>query len=429
MSVLVRGFLYRIVFMALGFVISLLIAKQAGAALFGNISLMIVNAAVFQIVTGLGTDAAIVWHGARGGDVFKKKAFTFTLLTAAAQILLFITAAFVFIHFFGRSILSHNRTPGIFYAELIYFSGLVLTEKFSSLFYSQQKAALCSKILAIVTFLFIIILLTAGRMRTLMLPDNLFWFFCIIPLGQAVSLSAVYFYLFSFSGQWLSRQDFSSLINFSLIVFLTNLIQFFAYRTDYWIINYYKGIDTVGVYAQATRFAQLLWLAPNIVASLLIPQLASQHKAFDLRRFGGVIRLSVYFSAALFFLIVCGAWVIYKEFLPKQYFSGYTALLIMLPGYALFTASILLAAFFSSQRMLWINFTGSLICFVVILSADFILIPQYGIEGAAVSNTIAYSATTVYFVYLFIQKTRTSFSEIVKFRKKDIQQFIKKTEL
>ena len=63
MQLLLRGFIFRVIFTGIGFLISLLIAKLAGASQFGTLSLIIVNAAFIHIITGLGTDAAIVGMG------------------------------------------------------------------------------------------------------------------------------------------------------------------------------------------------------------------------------------------------------------------------------------------------------------------------------------------------------------------------------
>ena len=58
MNSLIRGFIFRCIFTGVQFCIGLLIAKFAGTDQFGILSLMIVNAALIQIITGLGSDAA-----------------------------------------------------------------------------------------------------------------------------------------------------------------------------------------------------------------------------------------------------------------------------------------------------------------------------------------------------------------------------------
>jgi O-antigen/teichoic acid export membrane protein len=60
---------------------------------------------------------------------------------------------------------------------------------------------------------------------------------------------------------------------FSGIVLITNIIQFIAFRADYWLISIFYDHTTVGVYAQASKFAQLLWVIPGILAGLITPAL------------------------------------------------------------------------------------------------------------------------------------------------------------
>jgi hypothetical protein len=77
LRVLIKGGLYRILFMGFNFLVGLFIAAISGAETFGVISLMVVNAAVFSIVSGLGADSAIVWHGA-SQKLNSEKIFSFT---------------------------------------------------------------------------------------------------------------------------------------------------------------------------------------------------------------------------------------------------------------------------------------------------------------------------------------------------------------
>lgn len=63
--------------MGFNFLVGLFIAAISGTETFGVISLMVVNAAVFSIVSGLGADSAIVWHGA-SQKLNSEKIFSFT---------------------------------------------------------------------------------------------------------------------------------------------------------------------------------------------------------------------------------------------------------------------------------------------------------------------------------------------------------------
>ena len=115
MQLLLRGFIFRIIFTGIGFGVSLLIAKLAGADQFGTLSLMIVNAAFLYIITGLGTDAAIVWHGITGKNYNRDKIFSFTMITAAIQLLFFYIIAILGNLFLGHTLLGGSFELSIFF--------------------------------------------------------------------------------------------------------------------------------------------------------------------------------------------------------------------------------------------------------------------------------------------------------------------------
>jgi len=98
---------------------------------------------------------------------------------------------------------------------------------------------------------------------------------------------------------------------------------------------------------------------------------------------------------------------------------------MMLPGYFFCALVIYIAAYFSWEGKFIYNLVGSSICFILILIADLILIPGYGIQGAAWSNTITYSI--VFVVYLsFINKTfSVPWNEFFLLRKKDLLRIVK----
>ncbi len=97
--------------MGLNFFVGLFIAAISCTEIFGIISLMIVNAAVFHIITGLGTDSAIVWHGA-SRKITNEKVFSFTFFSALFQIGLFLIASLFFYRLTHKLLLSRQNYFG-----------------------------------------------------------------------------------------------------------------------------------------------------------------------------------------------------------------------------------------------------------------------------------------------------------------------------
>jgi len=219
----------------------------------------------------------------------------------------------------------------------------------------------------------------------------------------------------------ISKQDLFSLFRFSGVVFVSNIIQFLAYRVDYWFIDYFKNAEQLGIYAQANRFAGLLWIVPNIIAALLIPKISSPENNLKETELIGVTRILNYMNLFVSGFILLISYLVYTYFLQHEYFKGFLPLLFMLPGFYFFSINIILAAYFSAQNLLWVNLVGALICLVIIIIADILFIPVFGINGAAWANTIAYTVATAFTVWMFIKKSKLSFSDLFILKKDDWQ--------
>ena len=197
MQLLLRGFIFRVIFTGIGFLISLLIAKLAGASQFGTLSLIIVNAAFIHIITGLGTDAAIVWHGVAGTNYDRNKIFSFTVITAAIQLLFFYIIAILGYLFLGHTLLGGSYDLRIFFAEIVYFTGLVLMDKFLSLYYSQHEAKLCNKILSIVSGLLFLVVLIIWLIKPAFIVDYPIWIYSLFVFIPSFILA--FFFIIKFN--------------------------------------------------------------------------------------------------------------------------------------------------------------------------------------------------------------------------------------
>ena len=423
MHILLRGFVFRIIFTGIGFLISLLIAKLAGVDQFGSLSLMIVNAAFIYIITGLGTDAAIIWHGIAGKNYSRDKIFSFTIITAGIQLLFFYIIAILGFFFLGHTLLGGNFGLKIFLAEAVYFTGLVIAEKFTSLYYSQHEAKQCNRILAIVSSVLFVAVIVIWIFRPEYIIENPVWIYSLFIFIPAIVLMVSFLIAHKPSMKSISEEDYKSFSSFSAIVMITNTIQFVAFRADYWIITLYYDHDVVGIYAQASKFAQTLWIIPGILAGLITPALRNEKQKLTEADLLSVTRLSFYTHLLLTLLLVTAALVIYSFFLPAEYFNGFYSLLIMLPGYLLFVMTTLFAAYFSANRLLKINLYGSILCFALIVLLDLLLIPIMSYKGAAIANLLAYSITTVYFIYQALSLMKFSIKDLFMIRRTDFNLF------
>src|SRR5205814_4313510 len=139
------------------FIVGLFLAAIAGPQAFGIISLMVVNAAAFIIITDFGTGAALVWHGA-GNEVQREGVFSFAVGTGIVQLFLFLSVEVIVVEMSGRTLLTRQPYSVLFLlSDLLYFTGLIVTEKYTALFYARNKASLVNKTLATITACFLVV--------------------------------------------------------------------------------------------------------------------------------------------------------------------------------------------------------------------------------------------------------------------------------
>jgi O-antigen/teichoic acid export membrane protein len=401
------------------FAAGLVLSNLALPEYFGTISLLILNASLLSIVTGLGTDS-IVLHKVSNGKWKILKTLQFSWYAIIIQLILFFALEFSSLVFWNRTLLS-NESSAYLFIDLIYFTGLVLTEKYLTLLYSFENSRMANVSLAIVGFIYFLTLLLIYYFVDVNF-SAVIYFFALQSLLQGTVLVALFHFRNTvFDTIKLGKKEFFSAIRFSSLVMITNVIQLMAYRLDFWILKYYYGNYEVGIYAQANKFANLAWIVPNILAQLLITRFSAADKSDVPKIFGAAFYLNL---IGVFATVIC-ANIFYFLYLNQEYLAGLQTFYLMLPGYFFWATVIYIGAYFSWAGKFSHNLFCSSICFVVILFADLILIPKYGMEGAAWANTISY--TLVFLVYIFILVKQFSFkwNDLLLLRKKDLFRIVK----
>jgi len=425
-QLLLRGFIFRVIFTVIGFLISMLIAKLAGASQFGTLSLIIVNAALIHIITGLGTDAAIVWHGVAGTNYDRNKIFSFTLITATIQLLFFYIIAILGYLFLGQTLLGGSLDLRVFFAEIVYFTGLVLMDKFLSLYYSQHEARLCNKILSIVSGLLFLVVLIVWLIKPIYIVDFPIWIYSLFVFIPSFILAFFFIIKFNPAFKNISQEEMRSFSSFSFVVLITNLIQFVAFRADYWLISIYYDHTSLGVFAQASKFVQLLWVIPSIFTGLITPALKKENEKLTTEGLVSICRIMVFTHLILGFLLISLSAIIYKFFLPDVYYKGFFSLLIMLPGYLVYIVNIILAGYFSANRLLWVNLYGSILCCALMLLFDFLLIPRLNYIGAGIANLLTYSITIIFIIFQAKKFIKVAFKDFFIIKRSDFNIFSNK---
>ena len=249
----------------------------------------------------------------------------------------------------------------------------------------------CLKILSLVQFnsLNIIIILTAFEIcfQSLIL---------IIPYYFMTKSVFKWQFDFQYGKKIVGESSWLILSGFAAVVYL---------KIDIVMIGALLGDESVGIYAIAARFSEIWYFIPTAIVTSLFPMLLKAKKS---DKFEYEIKLQKIFSL-LFWMAMFIAILVQLiaepliDFLYGKEFLMASSILVIHIWAGLF---VFMRALFSkwiiAERLLYFSLLSQGSGAVVNIALNYILIPIYGIKGAAITTLISYGVAS--WLILFINK-------------------------
>ena len=196
---------------------------------------------------------------------------------------------------------------------------------------------------------------------------------------------------------------------------------FLMYRIDYWFVNKYCGDDELGNYIQACKLAQLFFIVPSILAAVVFPMTASGRREEMNEKMQLLSRgLILFYSIACLCLLLTGFWLFPLVF-GSTFQKMYLPFILLIPAILSYSVIHLLAAYYSGKKVLRVNLTGNILALTIIVTGDYLIIPKFGIAGAAVVSSIGYICYMSYMLLAHAKEYKSSFVDFLLFRKTDAQ--------
>lgn len=214
-------------------------------------------------------------------------------------------------------------------------------------------------------------------------------------LGTVTTLAVGYFLSRNLWGFSLSfdRALIGRMLVFGLKGHVANILQFMNWRLDAFILAWFLGTAGVGYYAVAVALSEILWLLPDAFATVLLPKTASTNDR-DGNAYSSALSRHTVFLSLLGggFLAIIGKPIISLAY-GEVFLPSLIPLLILLPGSVAFGVVRVLNNFFIGRGFPLLSSYAAGLSLLLSIGLDLVLIPTYGIVGAAVAATVAYSAT------------------------------------
>lgn len=191
--------------------------------------------------------------------------------------------------------------------------------------------------------------------------------------------------------------------SYGIKAYLGTIISFLHLRIDQLIINFFLNPVAVGFYAIAAGLTERLWLLSESAGTMLFPRISSERDESEKKRFTpllcrNILLFTVIGAIVLYFL---GGWIIELLYSTK-YLDSIPAFKVLLIGTIFVAGSKILANDISGRGKPIINTYINGFSLVINVVLNIILIPRYGIAGAAYATTISYSL--IFFIRLHVYK-------------------------
>jgi len=378
----------------LGFVLNLIISRYYGADGMGLYALVNTFLAILLVPALLGTSTSILrsvpehivnYSILSAFRLYKKMLGMVVVFSIVVSI-----AALTGANIIAESVFHHKNLAGIFA-----FSSLFLVfQAVTSLNISTIRALKIIK-----SFVFFQILGPIVNILILLLLTFLFFsednpVYSLLYTSVAVCMISIYAVRKSFQNQEYTQRavkkiNYKEIILTSFPMFLTSAVSIVLTQTDILMIGIYSTAEDVGIYAIAMKFALLTSFVLTSINTIVAPQFADFFHSGNLKSLEIIAKKSskmIFYSTMpiIFVLIIFGKYVL--SLFGEEFLAGYSVLLTLVVAQLVnsMAGSVgYLMNMSGYQKQYNYIITISAIVNIVL---NMLLIPKYGIDGAAFAS-------------------------------------------
>ncbi len=405
---------------ALGVASSILIARMLGPEGKGIFTLVFLLPALCTSLGSLGLGAANVYllrRGEAGLGTLMANSAIFALTTSLATMMVFAAGW----RWFAPTILP-GVTPGLAVLGLLSLPLALLADYFLSLLVGSQRlvrynaVSLASNGLSLAAPAFALVALHAGVEGAVAAK--------VLASALTVILLARVLLATREMGADAIRPDRAVLrraLSYGWREHLGNIAMFLSYRVDIFFVAAFAGARAVGIYSVAVMMAEVFFHLPNAVSIVLFPRLAGRGRtegardaARTARVVGTIVGLGILVSIPL------AAPAVHLAF-SSAFLPAVPAFFLLLPGVLALSLSKVLSRYFTGtlgQPLL--NARAQMIALAINLPLNVLLIPRYGIAGAAAASSVAYVAHAAVTLVLFRRYSGIPLQEALFLRGEDV---------
>jgi O-antigen/teichoic acid export membrane protein len=179
-------------------------------------------------------------------------------------------------------------------------------------------------------------------------------------------------------------------------------------RLDFILLSLMAGPAVLGVYAIASKYAELVKIPAMSLTYVLYPRFAKAGRAKATLKAQSLLPKAALFTAAM----VAPLWLASSFLIPAVYGADFEGAVvpaqIILLGLALTGVGAVVSAFLYGVGRPGMNSLAMGAGLVVTVLLDVLLIPRFEANGAAVASAVAYTVSSLVLLWFFARESRAN---------------------
>jgi O-antigen/teichoic acid export membrane protein len=185
------------------------------------------------------------------------------------------------------------------------------------------------------------------------------------------------------------------IIGFGITTLAAGSLGLLTHKTDIIMLGYFLNAKEVGIYSVALALASMIWVFPKAISRVSFPAMSEYWGNKNVQALQKMVDMSTKYTLCVISLIVMFMFMFSSEIIsmifPKiDVASASLILKILLVGTLFHGIIVPIGSIFASTGKLRIVMLQSIIVAVSNITLNLILIPIFGIEGAAIATTASF---------------------------------------
>jgi len=217
------------------------------------------------------------------------------------------------------------------------------------------------------------------------------------------------------------RQDSIQIFRYGFMVQLAAIFQLLNNRLAYYIVKQYLGLKSLGHFDVGVKLSEGMWLVGKSVSLVQYARISGNKEP----EYAKNLTISLLkFTVFITFLMICILLLIPEQFFVavfgEEFHHVQQIIFYLSPGILSIAASMIFSHYFSGTGRPFINTIASAIGLTGIAIGGFVIIPEFGLAGAALATSAAYFCSLVFQWIMFFRLASPHIMDFVP-SKKDIK--------